>query len=336
MNTSKHIFVVDSHTAGEPTRVVVGGLPQLPGCNVAEKMQYMRSSMDGVRTMLMNEPRGHAGMFGAILTEPCDSRADMGVIFMDGSGYINMCCHGSIGVVTVILEMGILEVKEPITLLNLETPAGIIQARAMIENGKVKSVFIRNLPAFLYRSGFCFHVEEIGELTADIAFGGNFFAILPVSTVGQKIQIDAVRKLTDIGMKIKSAVNATLSVEHPILKHINSVDLVEFYEECGSTNYQARNLVVFVEGDGQFDRSPCGTGTSAKLATLYAKGKLALGEEYRYAGVLGTVFKGTAIEETMVGEFTAVIPQVEGNAFITGISQMVMDVDDPVGLGFLV
>lgn len=333
MRAAKIIQTVESHTMGEPTRIVIGGLPKIPGKTMPDKMEYLEKNMDYLRTMLMFEPRGHNDMFGAIYTEPFSEEADIGVIFMDGGGYLNMCGHGSIGAATCAVEMGIVPVIEPYTNVVLEAPAGIIKARVKVENGKAKEVSIVNVAAFLYKKDVVVNVPEVGDITMDISFGGSFFALVKASDLNLELEPANTAKLNDIGMKIIHAVNEQVEIQHPVLKHIKTVDLCEFYGPAKSPDADVQNVVVF--GQGQVDRSPCGTGTSAKLADLYAKGELKIGDSIINESIICTKFVGKILSGTKVGEFDAIVPEITGSAYITGFSQYLIDLEDPVKYGFI-
>lgn len=333
MNFERMIYTIDSHTMGEPTRVVIGGIPNIPGKTMAEKKEYLERNMDHIRRALMHEPRGHRDMFGSIITSPVNPEADLGIIFMDGGGYLNMCVHGSIGAVTVAIEIGMVKATEPVTHVKLDTPAGIVEARAEVEGNKVRSVTIRNVPAFLYKPDVEIDVRGIGRIRADISFGGSFFAIVDARELKVKITPENIDELIRIGMAIKKAANEQIKVQHPEREHIRSIDLVEIFDETDNPNADLRNVVIF--GNGQADRSPCGTGTSAKMATLFAKGKLGLHQPFYYESIIGTIFKGELVAETTVGPYKAVIPEITGSAFITGFNQIVIDPRDPIKYGFL-
>lgn len=333
MKTTKTIFAIDSHTMGEPTRIVVGGVPNIPGKTMPEKKAYLEENLDYVRTAIMLEPRGHNDMFGSIITQPTTEEADLGIIFMDGGGYLNMCGHGSIGAATVAVEEGMVEVKEPVTKITLEAPAGLVKANVKVENGKAKEVSIVNVPAFLYKRAVEVDVPEIGKVEMDISFGGSFFAIVKAENLGIEISPSNAQKIIEIGMKVIKAVNEQVEIQHPTLPHIKTVDLCEIYGPAKSADATLQNAVVF--GQGQLDRSPCGTGTSAKLATLYAKGELKINEDFIYESILETKFRGRVLEETKVGDFDAIIPEITGSAFITGHNQFFIDPEDPVKHGFI-
>lgn len=332
MKFSRSIHAVDSHTMGEPTRVVVGGVPQIPGKTMPEKKKYLEDHLDYLRTAIMLEPRGHNDMFGSIVTTACNPEADFGIIFMDGGGYLNMCGHGSIGAATVAVETGIVPMKEPVTEVNMEAPAGLIRAKVQVKNEKVQEVSIVNVPAFLYKADQQIDLPGYGKITFDISFGGSFFAIVPAKQLNIKLLPENADKLKVLGIQIRDIINKEIKIQHPVLEHIKTVDLVEFFDETDNPKANLRNVVVF--GQGQVDRSPCGTGTSAKLATLHAKGKLKQGEKFVYESIASTLFTGEIVGITKVGDYDAVIPQITGSAYITGFCQYVIDEDDPVKHGF--
>jgi len=317
---------------GEPTRVVVGGVPQIPGKTMPEKKKYLEDHLDYLRTAIMHEPRGHNDMFGSIMTAACSPEADFGIIFMDGGGYLNMCGHGSIGAATVAVETGIVPMKEPVTEVVMEAPAGIIRAKVQVKNEKVQEVSIVNVPAFLYKADQQIDLPGYGKITFDISFGGSFFAIVPAKQLNIKLLPENADKLKVLGIQIRDIINKEIKIQHPVLEHIKTVDLVEFFDETDNPKANLRNVVVF--GQGQVDRSPCGTGTSAKLATLHAKGKLKQGEKFVYESIASTLFTGEIVGTTKVGDYDAVIPQITGSAYITGFCQYVIDEDDPVKHGF--
>jgi proline racemase len=323
---------IDSHTMGEPTRIIVEGFPKLMGSTMIERKKYLEDNYDHYRKALMLEPRGHKDMFGALLTEPLSSEADLGVIFMDTGGYLNMCGHGSIGSSTVAVETGLVQVTEPYTKVVLEAPAGLIHARVKVEKGKAIEASILNVPSFLYREDVEIEVDDFGKIILDISFGGSFFALINAEKIGLSIDIANIDRITELGMKIIKKVNETIRVKHPTLD-ITTVDLAEFY--CSPTNIAAHKKNVVIFGDSQVDRSPCGTGTSAKLALMHAKGELAEGEEFVYESITGSMFKGIITGETLVGEFRAVIPQITGSAYITGFNRWVIDDEDPLKNGFI-
>lgn len=333
MKFIKSIHAVDSHTAGEATRVVVGGVPKIPGKSMPEKKQWLEDNLDYLRTAIMLEPRGHKDMFGSILTQPTVDEADYGIIFMDGGGYLNMCGHGTIGAMTVAVETGMVPITEPVTKVVQEAPAGLIHGQVFVEDGKAKKVSFTNVPAFLYKKDQEVELPGYGKIRFDISFGGSFFAIVKAEQVGLEIVPENAAKLQDLGIQLRDIINKEIPVQHPELPHIHSVDLVEWWSKTETKGATLKNCVVF--GQGQVDRSPCGTGTSAKMATLFAKGELKMGEKFFYESILGTIFEGEIVGKAKVGEYDAVIPQITGSAYITGFNHFVIDETDPVKYGFI-
>ena len=325
-------LAIDSHTMGEPTRIVLKGFPELEGNSMMEKKEYLEKHYDHYRRALMLEPRGHKDMFGAVITSPISKEADLGVIFMDGGGYLNMCGHGTIGTATVAVETGLVPIKEPYTHVVLEAPAGIIHTQVKVKDGRAVEVSLQNVAAFLYKENIEMELEGFPKFYVDIAFGGSFFALINIEQLPLEIGIKDLPIITELGMKIIQRLNETLVIKHPKLA-IRRVDLAEFYGPPSNQAAHKRNVVIF--GNSQVDRSPCGTGTSAKLAYLHAKGKIKLGEEFVYESITGSMFKGVALSETQVGDFKGITPKVTGSAYITGMNRIVMDRNDPLEYGFL-
>lgn len=336
MKLKKMISAIDTHTAGEAARLIIGGIPKFPGKTMPEKMEYLAKEQDSLRTALMLEPRGHNDMFGAFITEPVHEEADYGIIFMDAGGYLNMCGHNTIAAMTTAVEAGWVEVEEGQREVNVvqDTPAGVIHGTVHLdEDYYAESVSFENVESFLYKEGVKVNVPDVGELTVDISFGGSFFVLLPAEQVGLKIQPENASKFNDLGMKIRDAVNEQIEIQHPTLEHIKTADLVEFYGPATSPDATYQNVVVF--GEGQVDRSPCGTGTSAKLATLYHKGEMKVGDTFVYESILGTKFKGEIVAEKDLGDYKAIIPKVTGSAYITGFNTFLIDPKDPLKDGFV-
>ncbi len=331
-NLGRTFKTIDSHTMGEPTRVIYDGFPPLRGDTMIERKEYLEQHYDHYRRALMLEPRGHRDMFGALLTEPVSPEADLGVIFMDSGGYLNMCGHGSIGSAVVAVETGMVQATEPYTEVVLDAPAGLIRARVKVEQGRAVEVSIINVPAFLYRENLTLELGEYGTVPFDISFGGSFFALVDSEQVGLEIRQENLEQLTDFGMRLREEINRTMEVRHPYLD-IRTVDLVEIYGPADNPAAHRKNVVIF--GDAQADRSPCGTGTSAKLAALYAKGELAPGQEFVYESITGSLFRGMIMAETEIDGRKAVIPRITGSAYITGYNEWVLDDADPLRYGFL-
>lgn len=332
MNYSHSLQVIDSHTVGQATRVITGGVPVLKGKTVMEKKQYLAEHYDYIRTTTMLEPRGHADMFGALLTEPVDQSADIGVIFLDGAGYLNMCGHGTIGVATILVETGMVKVTEPCTELVLETPAGLVKVQVKVEAGKAKDVTFINVPSFLYLKDETITIPGMGEVTFDVSFGGSFFAIVKDIELGVQISTANVNQIIPIALKFLHYIEQHVKVQHPLLPEINKIELVEIYGAPKSADADVQNMVVL--GEGEVDRSPCGTGTCAKLATLYAKNQLAIGQKFIHESILETKFCGVIVDTVKVQDYEAIIPQITGQAYITGFSNFIVDPTDPLKTGF--
>ncbi len=337
MKFSRSISTIDSHTAGEGTRLVVGGLPPIPGESMAEKLAYVESHFPWLPGFLLLEPRGHKDLFGAMLVSPCNPEADFGIIYMDNQGYEPMCGHATIGAAVSVLEMGMSYLKEPETTLTFDTPAGLVRACARIDDGQVVTVSFDNVPSFVYRSNVTLQVPEIGELTIDVVFGGLFFVFVDARQIQLDLIPENASRLASLGMQILEATNQQISVCHPELPHINKIIDLRFYIQPGNNGADSRNVVIL--GDHMIDRSPCGTGTSAETALRHANGQLAIGESFITESIIGTRFTGQAVEETHVGAgdkwYSAVIPRVTGSAFVTGFNRFVLAEDDPFPQGFL-
>lgn len=331
---SQIISAIDAHTAGEPARIVLSGLPPIPGASMAEKKRYMREHLDHVRALLLREPRGHRDMFGVILTPPTTNQGQFGLLFMDNAGYIDMCGHGTMSVTTALIEIGVIPSTEPETVVAFDTPAGLVEAHAKVEGNRVIEVSVANVPSFLYARDVALDLPEIGRIALDISFGGNFFALIRARDLGVSIHPDNVPKLIQLGMKVKRAVNEKLKVRHPLAPHITTVELTEIYDKPDPLNLFSKSVVIF--GNGQLDRCPCGTGTSAAMAALYGRGALPLGMEFTNEGIIGTRFRGKLLREVRVGDYVAVVPVVTGAAYLIGIQQFVVDPNDPFKYGFVV
>ena len=295
MRFSKMITAVDSHTEGMPTRVVTSGFGPIPGESMFERREYVEAHLDHLRTLLMFEPRGHGSMSGAVLLPPTDPDADLGVLFIEVSGCLPMCGHGTIGTVTVAIETGLVPAVEPCTRLTLDTPAGRVLAEAEVRDGRVKSVTIQNVPSFLYRKDVTVSVPAIGDVTLDIAYGGNFYGILPAVSLGLALEKQRADALVDAGMRIMDAVGAQIEIRHPLNPGIDDIRHTMFTGEPVVPGADARNTVVIYPGT--LDRSPCGTGTSARMAQLHARGMLPVGRPFVHESIIGSLFTGTLVAE---------------------------------------
>lgn len=331
---SKMIQTIETHTFGEPTRIINGGLLKLKGDTVAQQRDYMAKHYEWLRNSLIQEPRGHRDMFGAVLLPPTRDGIDFGVIFMDNTNFLNMCGHATIGVSTAIVEMGLVEVTEPETKLVLETPAGIVYPKVRIENNRVKSVAFKNVPAFLEKRDVEIEVEGIGKIMVDISFGGNYFAWVDVEQLGEEIHVSNATRLKELGHLIKKHVNEQIKVQHPTKPYINTIDIVTFYGKPTIPEATYKNVHIF--SDRQADRSPGGTGTTAMVARMIGRNELNLGEEIVCEGFVGGKFIGKAVERVKLGDVDAVIAEITGSAFITGFQNILIDPEDPFKYGFIV
>lgn len=326
------IGAVDSHTEGMPTRVVTSGIGELPGATMAERRQYVMNERDDLRTLLMHEPRGHSAMSGAILQQPCRPDADIGVVFIEVSGCLPMCGHGTIGTATVLVETGMVAIKEPVTVVRLDTPAGLVEASVEVDGGRAKSVTIRNVPSYLHFRDTTVEVDGVGKVNLDLAWGGNFYALLPAASVGLRVEPGLSDKLVRTGLAVMAAVNQQLDFAHPDDPSLDTCHHVVLTGP-GDSEVSGRSAVAI--HPGWLDRSPCGTGTSARMAQLHARGELGLETDYVHASVLGTRFVGRLVGTTHVGPFKAVVPTVRGRAWVTGMSSYLLDPEDPFPAGFL-
>ncbi len=333
MKFSKYFSTIETHTCGQPTRTIIGGLPYIPGGTIDSKMLYMRDHMDWIRTSLMFEPRGSSIMSGVVLVEPTHPEADFGVIFIETGGYLPMCGHDTIGVSTALVETGMVNVEEPITRITLDTPAGLTRVKVNVKDGVAKSVTFRNIPWFVMALDVEVDIPKFGRVRMDVSYGRNVYAILPADALGIIIAPESAAEIIAKGKVVRDAVNKQVKIQHPEKKFINECTHVEFCSDPTHPNADLKNAVFFA--DEGIDRSPCGTGTSAKVATLCAKGKLKLNEEFVHESITGSIFRAVAIEKTKVGSFDAIIPEVTGSAYITGMSQLFIDPNDPLKNGFL-
>ncbi|MFD9895667.1 proline racemase family protein [Amycolatopsis sp. NPDC059027] len=331
MRASRYFSAVDSHTEGMPTRVVTGGVGVIPGATMAERREHFMAHLDHLRELLMNEPRGHAAMSGAILQPPTRADADWGVLYIEVSGCLPMCGHGTIGVATVLVETGMVTVTEPVTRVRLDTPAGLVVAEVAVSDGRAKAVTIRNVPSFSYQLDAEVDVPGLGRIRYDMAYGGNFYAILPLAELGIPFDKSEKDRMLGAGLSIMDAINKENRPVHPADVGIGGCKHVQFVAP-GADGSDARNAMAI--HPGWFDRSPCGTGTSARMAQLHARGELPLEQDFVNESLLGTRFIGRLVEETSVGGLPAVVPTVTGSAWITGMGQYLLDPDDPFPRGF--
>ncbi len=346
MGFTRRIRAVDAHACGEPGRVIVEGVPDVPGQTMFDKMVFLREHDDGLRKLMLREPRGYPAANCNVLLPPTRPEADAGFVIMEQTEYPPMSGTNMICVVTVLLETGIVEAREPVTELTLDTPAGLVGVIADVRDGKVTMVTFRNVPAFAVHLGAGIEVPTIGRVTVDVAWGGMFYVIAETERFGLRLEPDEGREIVRIGEMIKTAAREQLPVAHPENPAIEGISISQLWGPARDPSAHRRNAVVVSTGEldwdrpetwtGAIDRSPCGTGTCAAMAVLHARGELGLGEDFVHEGLLGTRFLGRLVEETTVGDRPAVVPTLGGEAWITGFAEYVRDETDPFPEGFTV
>ena len=325
-------FCIDGHTCGNPVRVVAGGAPVLQGANMIERRAYFEQEFDWIRTALMFEPRGHEVMSGSILYPSTRSDCDISILFIEVSGCLPMCGHGTIGTVTTAIENGLVRPREP-GVVRLDTPAGVVVARYKLNGDHVDSVQLINVPSFLHLTDLSVELEGLGEIRFDVAYGGNFYAIIePQENFAgmHTLRPTDIQRLSPI---LRQKANEKYQFVHPEKPEIHGLSHVMWTGEPTVAGASARNAVFY--GDKAIDRSPCGTGTSARMAHLVAKGRLKIGEAFVHESIIGTLFNGVATEATKVGDYDAIVPSIEGWARVTGFNTIFVDDRDPLAKGFL-
>ncbi len=346
MRFDKMITAVDAHACGEPGRVITGGVGNVPGNSMYEKARWLETHNDGLRQRMLREPRGYPALCCNILLPPTTPEADAGFVIMEQTEYPGMSGSNTICVTTVLLETGIIPMQEPVTELVLETPAGLIQVRADCENGKVTQVTFKNVPAFAVYLDAEIDVPHLGKVTVDVAWGGMWFAIADAAQFDLEIVPQNGAEIARISALIRGAATEQLPVVHPENPGFANISISQLSGPPTHPQAQRKNAVTVASGPvdfddpgtwmGALDRSPCGTGTCAKMAVMYAKGELGLHEDFVHESVLGTLFTGRLIEETEIGPYPAVVPTLGGQGWITGIAQYVVDPTDPFPNGFTV
>ena len=346
MRLSNMIQAVDAHACGEHGRVIVGGVLDVPGATMFDKMQYLQTHGDGLRKRMLREPRGYPAANCNLILPPTKPEADAGFVIMEQVEYPGMSGTNTICVTTVLLETGMVPMREPVTELTLEAPAGLIRVRADCAHGKVQCVTFQNVPAFAAYLDTPIEVPHLGTVTVDVAYGGMFYVIADAAPFGLRLTPDEGRDIVRISEMMKAAAQEQLPVVHPEQPGFSGITIAELSAPPTRAGAHMKNAVTVSTGKldwnrpatwtGAIDRSPCGTGTCAKMATLYAKGRLGLNEDFCHEGILGTIFTGRLLEETSVDKFRAVVPSISGQAWITGFSSYVTDPEDPFPEGFTV
>ncbi|MAN78170.1 4-hydroxyproline epimerase [Pelagibacterium flavum] len=331
---SQHTFqCIDGHTCGNPVRLVAGGAPMLKGDTMLEKRAHFLAEYDWIRTGLMFEPRGHDMMSGSILYPPTRSDCEVAVLFIETSGCLPMCGHGTIGTITMAIENGLINPREP-GKLSIETPAGKVDITYRQEGRFVEEVRLTNVASFLYAEGLTAQIEGFGELVVDVAYGGNFYAIVEPQKLFRDMADFTAAELIGLSPKLRAALNEKYEFVHPEHPQINGLSHIQWTGQPTQQGATARNAVFY--GDKAIDRSPCGTGTSARMAQLAAKGRLAVGDEFVHESIIGSLFSGRVEAAARVGNIDAIIPSIGGWARQTGFNTIFIDDRDPYAHGFTV
>ena len=346
MTFSSRIKAVDLHACGEPGRVITGGVPDVPGKTMFEKMRYLETHMDGLRLRMLREPRGYPASNCNLLLPPTITGADAGFVIMEQTEYPPMSGTNTICVVTALIETGIIPAKDGVKTLRLETPAGLVEVDAEVSVGRVVRVTFRNVPCFAVHLDAPVEVRGLGTVPVDVAYGGMFYAIADAAPLGLRLSPDEARDIVRVGEMIKAAAREQLPVEHPENPEIRGITISQLSGPSANPGVHRRNAVIVSTGrldwakpgswTGTLDRSPCGTGTCAKMATLYAKKRLALGQDFVHEGILSTRFTGRLLSAARVGPFDAAVPSISGRAWITGFAEYVVEPSDPFPDGFTV
>ena len=327
------IITIDSHIAGEPARLIVGGMDPLPGETMQNKREYFMEHYDHIRLLLTREPRGHRDMFAACVTEPVTPGARFGLIYMDARRYPYLCGHATMGAVMTMIEAGAIEPDSEESQVIVDTPSGPMQATAYMHNGRVESVAIRMVPSFVYGDNETLSIREFGQLEVATVCVGGFFVMVSTDQIGLDFSRPNRRLLRELGMQLIQEANLQLTVRHPTRPEVKTVDVTEFYDPSSDAQGKGKSMVIL--GEGHMDRSPCGTGTAAKMTLLHHRGQFGVGDTYMNTSPLGTTFQGRLVEETRLGDTMAVVAEVRGSAYITGVHDFIIDPKDPFQEGFL-
>jgi len=327
------ITTIDSHTQGEPTRLLIGGLGKIPGRSMKAKRDYFESNFDHVRMLLTREPRGHRGIMAAVVTEPVSPNGHFGLFYMDARRYPFLCGHATIGAVATLIETGTLNAPDGDILITVDTPSGPLDAHTRIRKGRVESVAIEMVPSFVFDLDQKLSIDGFGTIGIDLVCVGGFFAMVSAESISIDLVPENSQQLINLGMAVIDAANQTLPVFHPERPEVNTVDVTQFYGQDSQTGH-GKSVVIY--GESNMDRSPCGTGTTARMTLLHNHGELAPGQIHKNSGPLGTSFEGKIIRTLSIGKFPGIVGQIQGNAQITGYHQFVLDTNDPFPQGFLI
>jgi proline racemase len=323
---------VDTHSSGEATRILVGGIPKLKGKTMLEKQEYFQKHYDHLRPTMLQEPRGFAGLLGAVLTEPTTPEADVGVIYLWTDGYFSACGDSTYSCSAALINLGMVEAKEPVTEIVFDTVTGLVRTKVQVEDGEAKNIAMEGVPSFYYKT-IIMDVPDVGKVEADIAYGGLWYAFIDAESIGLKPSLENKDEWIPLGWKIRNYLADNMKVDHPDYPELNILDLVTFYTKPSVKEAHTRHWNVF--GPKQSCRSPAGTCSNARMAALYGKGELKLGEKFNAESTISTIHYGKIAKEVMVGKYKAILPDVSATAFVTALNQVVIDPKDPLKDGFL-
>ena len=328
------MVTIDSHTAGEPTRLIVGGIDPIPGDTMHDKRLYFMEHYDQIRLQLTREPRGHRGMFAAMLTDPVTAGAHFGLIYMDPRRYPYLCGHGTMGAVMTLIEAGMISITNDELPIVVDTPSGPMETVAYVNSGRVESVAIRMVPSFVYQDQAKLELPDVGVIQASTVCVGGFFVMVSSEQLELDLHPANSSRLIKLGMNLIDAANQQLKVRHPTREEVNTVDVTEFYDPATDAQGMGKSVVVY--GEQHMDRSPCGTGTAAKMTLLHHQGKINPGDTFTNTSPLGTTFQGRIVEELHLGNTPAVVAEIRGSAYVTGIHEFIVDPGDPFQEGYLI
>jgi proline racemase len=332
MKFNRYVSCIDTHCSGESTRILVGGVPKLIGKTMQEKQKYFQDHYDHLVGTMLKEPRGFDGMLGSVLTEPCHSEADVGVIYLWTGGYFSACGDSTYSCSAALVNTGMIDVKEPITNITFDTVAGLVKTKVEVEDGVAKRIYMQGVPSFYWKT-MKFDIPDLGEVEAEIAYGGLWYAFIDADSIGLKPTQENKDEWIPLGWKIRNYIADTIKVDHPEYPELNILDLVTFYTKPSKPEFTSRHWNVF--GPKQTCRSPAGTCSNARMAAMYGKGEMRPGDEVKFESTIGTVMVCKIAKEQKLGKYDAIVPDVMATAYITGFTQVVIDPDDPLKAGFL-
>lgn len=332
MKFNRYVSCIDTHCSGESTRILVGGVPKLKGKTMQEKQKYFQEHYDHLVGTMLKEPRGFSGMLGSVLTEPCHPEADIGVIYLWTDGYFSACGDSTYSCSAALINTGMIEVKEPVTNITFDTVSGLVKTKVEVEDGNAQRIYMEGVPSFYWKT-MKFDVPGVGELEADIAYGGLWYAFIDADSIGLKPSLENKDHWIPLGWKIRNYIADQIKVDHPEYPELNILDLVTFYTKPSKDEYTSRHWNVF--GPKQTCRSPAGTCSNARMAAMYGKGEIKPDEEVKFESTISTVMVGRISEEKKLGRYDAIVPDVMATAYVTGFTQVVIDPGDPLKDGFL-